>query len=153
MTTQATNTNDPGWNSLFNQDPQSGSTQGPTPTGLGSTTGSAERRDAGYPENEKVVLEERAFPKEVEPGVKDWMTKLEAGEDISLPQAVTDDQGQVLADNAAPQQVVVTLPMSEEQIEKALKQKIVESVRWLGEWMRRVVRIVGGTFNYKTKQS
>jgi len=103
------------------------------------------------PEREKVPIVERKLPKEVEPEVKDWLTKLETGEEIQLPQPVTDDQGQVIVDTPAPHQVTVTLPLTEEEISKKLPLKIVDSLLWLREWAKRLLKIVGGKFIYKLK--
>ena len=103
------------------------------------------------PEREKVPIVERKLPKEIEPEVKDWLTKLETGEEIQLPQPVTDDQGQVIVDTPAPQKVTVTLPLTEEEIRRGLGLKVVDSLLWLAEWTKRLLKIVGGKFIYKLK--
>ena len=112
---------------------------------------SKERKEVLISEREKVPVVERRPPKEFEPEVKDWLTQLEAGEEIQLPQPVTDDQGQVIVDTAAPQQVTITLPLTEEEMARALPLKIIYSLRWLAEWTKRLVKIVGGQFSYKLK--
>lgn len=99
------------------------------------------------PEQAPVV--EVSPPKEVGPEVKDWLTKLETGEDIQLPQMVIDDQGQPLVSPAAPQQVTVTLPLTDEEMNRALHLKIIYAARWLAEWMKRLIKIIGGKFTYK----
>lgn len=43
----------------------------------------------------------------------------------------------------------IKLPLTEQQMEKALHLKIVSSFRWLAEWMKRALKIVGGKFSYK----
>ena len=68
--------------------------------------------------------------------------------EVYLPTPVTDDTNQVMLDNAAPQQVTVTLPLTDEEMNRALHLKIIYSLRWLGEWMRRLLKIVGGKFTY-----
>lgn len=90
------------------------------------------------------VLESPEVPRDVE--------AVEAvGGEITLPQPVTDDQGQIVLDNAAPQQVTVTLPLTEEEIERALHLKIVESFRWLAEWACRLLKKGAAKFVYKAE--
>lgn len=113
-------------------------------------TGAGERKEAIVSAPEKAPTVEKAPVKEAGPEVKDWLTKLETGEEIKLPQPVTDDAGQVMLDNAAPQQVTVTLPLTEEEMNQALHIKIIYSLRWLAEWARRLIKIVGGNFLYKS---
>lgn len=112
-------------------------------------TGAGERKEAMVSAPEKTPLTEAAPPKETGPEVKDWLTKLETGEEIKLPQPVIDDSGQVMLDNVAPQQVTVTLPLTEEEMNRALHVKIIYSLRWLAEWTKRLIKIVGGKFLYK----
>jgi len=111
--------------------------------------GAGERKEAIVSAPEKAPLTEVAPVKETGPEVKDWLTKLETGEEIKLPQPVTDDNGQVMLDNATPQQVTVTLPLTEEEMNRALHVKIIYSLRWLAEWTKRLIKIVGGKFLYK----
>lgn len=120
-------------------------------TGTSSVSISGERKEAIISVPEKVPSVETAPAKETGPEVKDWLTKLETGEEIKLPQPVTDDAGQVMLDNAAPQQVTVTLPLTEEEMNRALHVKIIYSLRWLAEWTKRLIKIVGGKFLYKPK--
>ena len=110
-----------------------------------------ERKEASITDKERVLIVERRPPKELEPEVKDWLEKIETGAEIQLPQPVTDDQGQVIVSPAAPQQVTVTLPLTEEEMSGALHLKIVYSLRWLAEWMKRLLKIAGGKFSYKLK--
>lgn len=72
-----------------------------------------------------------------------------AGAEITLPQPVTDDQGQVVLDNVAPQQVTVTLPLTEEEIQSALGLKVIYSLRWLAEWSKRLLKKVSQNFIYR----
>lgn len=91
-------------------------------------------------------------PKEVGPEVKDWMERLETGEEIQLPQPVTDDAGQVILDTSAPRQVEVKLPLTEAEIQRGLHQEIVNSIRWLAEWCRRLLKMAGTKFIYRIKK-
>lgn len=119
-------------------------------TGQSSISVSGERKEAVVSAPEKVPSVETAPAKETGPEVKDWLTKLETGEEIKLPQPITDDAGQVMLDNVAPQQVTVTLPLTEEETNRALHVKIVYSLRWLAEWTKRLIKVVGGNFLYKS---
>jgi hypothetical protein len=72
------------------------------------------------------------------------------GEEIVLPQKVIDENTQEeLVTNVAPQQVVVKLPLTGQQMDQALHLKIIYSFRWLAEWAKRVLKIVGGKFTYR----
>lgn len=124
------------------------------PTGFVPT---GERKEASPVDKEEVFKEkvpivERVPPKEVGPEVKDWMEKLEAGEEIQLPQPVIDDTtGQVIVEPSTPQKVEVRLPLTEAEIQRGLHQEIVESIRWLAEWCQRLLKVVGKKFFYRTK--
>lgn len=110
-------------------------------------SGTGERKETLVSEREKVPVVERVPSKEPEP--KDWLTRLETGEEVQLPQPVTDDTGQVIVDTAVPQKVVVTLPLDNKGIRAGLKHKITDSVRWLAEWCSRLIKITVGRFTYR----
>jgi hypothetical protein len=126
--------------------------QGPTPPAGYTPSTSGERKEAIVGAQEKAPIVERVPPRELGPEVKDWLTKLETGEEIQLPQPVTDDSGQPLVSPPASQQVTVTLPLTEEEMKFALHQKVIDSIRWLAEWMKRVLKIAGGKFIYKVSK-
>ena len=115
-------------------------------------TGAGERKETVVTSPEKAPMVEISPPKEVGPEVKDWLTRLETGEEIQLPQIVTDDQGQPLVSPSAPQQVAVSLPLTDEEMNRALHLKIIYAARWLAEWMKRLVKIIGGKFTYKVNK-
>lgn len=101
------------------------------------------------PEREKVPVVERPTTPEISAEVEG--VEAVPGAEIFLPQQITDDQGQVIVDTPAPQQVTITLPLTEEEISKKLPLKIVDSLLWLKEWTKRLLKIVGGKFVYKLK--
>jgi len=109
------------------------------------------------PSKETIVSEKERFPIVERPTVpeineiNEETPQIETivGEEISLPQPITDDNSQVVVDNVAPQQIVVKLPLSEQQMNRALHLKLVYSLRWLAEWTKRLIKIVGGKFIYK----
>jgi len=106
------------------------------------------------PSKETIVSERDKFPVGeilTTPDVTPETQHMEAiiGEEITLPQPITDDTSQVVMDNAAPQQVVVKLPLTGQQMDQALHLKIIYSFRWLAEWMKRALKIISGKFTYK----
>lgn len=106
------------------------------------------------PSKETIVSERDKFPVGeilTTPDVTPETQHMEAitGEEITLPQPITDDTNQVVMDNAVPQQVVVKLPLTGQQMDQALHLKIIYSFRWLAEWMKRVLKIVSGKFTYR----
>lgn len=92
---------------------------------------------------------------EVVPSTPEIPREVEAMEavsdEVSLPGPVIDDSGQVLVDLPSPQKVTITLPLTEEEIGQALRQKISESIRWLAEWVKMLAQKAKGKFIYKTK--
>lgn len=99
-------------------------------------------------EPEKVVITEI---KEPEPSkeVEGWMEKLEKGEEVQLPQPVTDDYGQILVQSAAPQKPKIILPLDSTELVSGLRKKVVNSIRWLAEWCLRVLKIWPERVEYK----
>ena len=110
----------------------------------------SQQKEVTLSETEKIPIVERVIPKEVGPEVKDWLTKVETGAEIQLPQPVTDDNtGQAIVSPATPQQVAVTLPLTEEEISLGLGYKVIDSIRWLAEWCLRLVKITHGKIFYR----
>ena len=102
-------------------------------------------------EREKIPIVERKEG-EIKPEVKDYITKVETAAEIDLPQPITDDQGQVVADDITPKKVVIKLPLTETEMKRGLHYKIVDSLRWLAEWCQRLVKIAHGKFIYRGAQ-
>ena len=98
---------------------------------------------------EELPLKERPLTPEVPPEIEH--VEAVAGAEISLSKPITDTGGGVILDNVVPQQVTVTLPLTEEEMQQALHLKIIYSLRWLAEWIKRVTKIVSGRFVYKMK--
>ena len=76
---------------------------------------------------------------EVGPEVKDWLTELETGEEIQLPQPVTDDAGMPVVKPFTPQRPQIVLPLDQLTYQAGFKKGISDSVRWLVEWMKRAM--------------
>lgn len=99
-------------------------------------------------EKEKLPVERPVTP-EIPPEIEH--VEAIAGEEITLPQPVTDIGGGVILDNITSQQVTITLPLTEKEMNRALHLKIIYSLRWLAEWAKRLIKIVGGKFFYQFK--
>ncbi len=97
---------------------------------------------------EKIPVVERPTKIEFKPEIK-RVEPITEGEEMSLSQPVMDDTGAVILDNVSPQQVVIKLPLTEEEMNQALHLKIIYSFRWLAEWTKRVLKILGGKFIYR----
>jgi hypothetical protein len=55
------------------------------------------------------------------------------------PQIGDDDQG------------VITLPLTEEEIEEGLHHKVRDSIRWLAEWCVKIAKMAHGRVKYATR--
>jgi hypothetical protein len=65
-------------------------------------------------------------------------------------QIVVDDYTQqVLLKPAVTQSPRIILPLTQEEVQKGLHQKVWESIRWLAEWCIRQVRMLAGRAEYK----
>lgn len=87
---------------------------------------------------EKEVIREYKEPepsKEVEP----WIKKEK--KEIKLPRPVYDQGGQVILEDIAPQKPKITLPLDKLGIQKGLKHKVQDSIRWLAEWCLRIIKM------------
>jgi hypothetical protein len=115
------------------------------PVGFSPTGGG---KEALTVEEEKVPIVERKEG-EIPPEIKDYVTKVETAAEVTLPQPVTDDSGQIIVDTTAPQSVTVTLPLTEEETKRGLQHKMVDSLRWLAEWCRRLLKLTGSRFVYR----
>ena len=83
------------------------------------------------------VIERRG---EVGPEIKDWLAELETGEEIQLPQPVTDDRtGQVLVKPTTPQRPKIVLPLDKISYIAGFKKTVQDSLRWLTEWVKRMI--------------
>lgn len=97
---------------------------------------------------EKHPVVERPTTPEIPPEIEH--AEAVAGAEIQLPQPVTDDTtGQVLVTSPAASQPKVTLPLTEEEIERGLHLKVINSFRWLAEWCQRLVKMFHGRVVYR----
>lgn len=91
---------------------------------------------------------------ELEPEVEGWLEKLEKGEDIQLPQPVTDDQGQVVMADAGAMitEEKVVMPLTVVEMESGLKQTVNSSARWLSEWVKKIMKQMGDKAAFRQSQ-
>jgi hypothetical protein len=111
-------------------------------------TTSSKEKESLISEREKVPLVERKEG-EIAPEIKDYVTKIETAGEIKLPTPITDDQGQIVADDVTPQKVVIKLPLSKTGIKSGLSHKLIDSFRWLATWCQRLLKITHGKFLYR----
>lgn len=129
-------------------DDQNQKPDGIQPTSTGSVSLDKERGAWGAIEQGEPSAgeyKEPAVPKEAE----GWLEKLEKGEEVKLPQPVTDDTGQIVLDDATPKVKKIELPLTRDQVKVGLHHKVWDSFRWLAEWSWRMVKIGSGRFVYR----
>lgn len=99
------------------------------------------------------TIEEIPVNPEIEPSheIASYVEKIE--HEAELGQAVTDDYTQqVLLKSSVNQNPVVTLPLSEDQIQKGLHHQVWEAIRWLAVWCVRQAKLLHGRVKYKGTQ-
>ncbi len=90
---------------------------------------------------ERVPIIEVGREPEVAPQTE--VEKLEKEQHV-LPAPVLDDQtGEVLVSPPAPVAPEIILPLTAEEYQTGLEAKIEDSLRWLAEWSKRLIRLLG----------
>jgi len=99
---------------------------------------------------EKTPITEYTRQVDLEPEVEGWLEKLEK-EDAQLKQPVVNPKtGQVVLDDSQQQTgFKVVLPLTKDEMEKGLRHKVVDSVRWLAEWCWRLIKMFGNKVAYR----
>jgi len=105
---------------------------------------STERFVSEY-EKKKVPIVEIVVPTEVE-SKSEYVKEL--NKKVELKEPILDDVGQVIMDNANPEKVEVVLPLTKQEMDKALHLKVAYSFRWLAEWAKRLLKIASGRVEY-----
>jgi len=77
------------------------------------------------------------------------LEKLEKEQYILKKPILDDETGQVLVTTPSAQQPVIVLPLTEEEFQNALTVKIENSIRWLAEWSRRLMKILGSKVGFR----
>jgi len=118
--------------------------------GVAGVPAGAKEKGGGV--QERTPMTEYTRKVDLEPEVEGWLEKLEK-EDSQLQQPVTDDKGQVILDDAQKKKkdFKVVLPLSEDEVEKGLHHKLVDSIRWLAEWCTRMIKMFGNKVAYRKK--
>ena len=127
---------------VTSQKPTQKSYQVQQPSGL------KEQKEAfGAPFAEGVKIVEK---KEFEPSeeLAGWMEKVE-GEEITLPQPIRDEYGQILVRAATITKPKIILPLTKKKVKKGLHHKVAESLRWLAEWCLRLLKMFPERVVYK----
>jgi len=106
------------------------------------------------PSKETIVSEKEKFTVVERPRTPEFTPKIErvesvVGEEITLAQPIIGEDGAIVLDNPTPQQMVIKLPLTDDQMNQALHLKVIYSFRWLAEWTKRVLKIFGGKFIYR----
>lgn len=94
---------------------------------------------------ETVMMEEVGRQAELEPEVEGWLEQLKQEGEITLPQPLKDDSGQVMMAEM-PVQVVgdkIVVPMTQQSLAANLKKPISDSGRWLAEWVQKLKKMFG----------
>ena len=101
-----------------------------------------------FKEGEPRIIEKKEFEPSSE--VKPWVAKVKSAEEITLPQPIKDEYGQILIEAAQPVKPRIVLPLAKPKIKRALQKKIVESVRWLAEWCLRLIKMFPKRVTYES---
>ncbi|MBP8591390.1 hypothetical protein KBI33_02945 [Candidatus Shapirobacteria bacterium] len=96
---------------------------------------------------ERVPIIEVGREPEVAP--ETGIEKLEKEQHV-LPAPVLDDQtGQVLVFPPAPVEPEIILPLTAAEYQIGLEAKIEDSLRWLAEWSRRLMKLLGEKVGFR----
>lgn len=97
--------------------------------------------------SERVPIVEMREPRELPEEVAGWLERVQT-DDVEEPKTVVH-KGKTVVAPAAPQDVTVTLPLTESGVQQGLHQKIIESARWLAEWCFRLIKKFHGKVTYR----
>lgn len=98
---------------------------------------------------ERVPIVERREPRELSEEVQGWLERVEH-DDIAEPKPIVHE-GKTVVSPAAPLDVKVTLPLTEEGMKEGLQNKIVDSIRWLAQWCKRLFDKYQGKVAFKIR--
>ena len=110
-----------------------------------------ERQDEqiGTPSPERVPIREVQTDFEPSGEVAEFVKPTPNPQTITLPKPVEDEYGDLLVQATQIPKPNITLPVSEEEMEKAFHYKVVDSVRWLAEWCHRNILLYPGRVFFK----
>lgn len=96
----------------------------------------------------KAIVVERQHTPEI-PHEIERVESVTGIEEMKLDEPIVGEDGAIILDNPTPQQVTIKLPLTDDQINQALGLKVIYSLRWLAEWSKRLLKILGGKFIYR----
>lgn len=77
-----------------------------------------------------------------------------ANEDkIKMPKVIKDDYGDIILKASNAPKPNITLPVTEEELEKAFKKRVSDSIRWLAEWCKRNILMIPKRVFFSSKDS
>ena len=91
-----------------------------------------------------------AEPK-LKPEVESLIQKVE--KEIYLAKPITDDAGQPVMSSPTTVMPVITLPVTQSTYLAGLTQQITESIRWLAEWCRRLIKMLGERVAFRDEET
>jgi hypothetical protein len=100
-----------------------------------------QRSDSHESAPETVKYQEVGAELSKDPELEKWVEEVPDPETITLPKPVEDDYGDILIQATHIPKPKIILPIREEEMEKAFHHKIADSVRWMYEWVKRIVKI------------
>jgi hypothetical protein len=119
------------------------------PVATPPAAGSVQKEHLPAQPAEKVPLVELHEQEKIPEDVEGWMEKLEQAGEIKIPEPIKKDE-QVLMDNATATSVrdTVVLPLSQQGAATAAKKTVSDSARWLYEWCKRLIKMLGDRAKY-----
>ncbi len=98
---------------------------------------------------EKANIIEVGRSPELSSELEGYLEKIEK-EDHFLPNQVLDDQtGQLLVTSLETQKPKIILPLTSVEYRLGLAQSVENSWRWLAEWSRRLIKMLGSRVDFK----
>ena len=100
---------------------------------------------------EKVMYQEVQTEFEPPAELEKWMEKVPNPQTVTLPKPVKDEYGDILIQATNIPRPKIILPLDEMTVNKALHQRISDSIRWLGEWCKRTILLYPGRVFFQKK--
>ncbi len=118
---------------------------------IGSTSKEKESRSVaqeGRSEDGANIVEVGYFP-DLPPQLEDYLEKVEKENHFLKNQVLDDQTGQTLVTSSQAQKPKIVLPLTLSEYHSGLKKSIESSWRWLSEWSKRLVKMLGSQVGFK----
>ena len=102
---------------------------------------------------EHLPIQERSLEFEAPPEVQQWVETKPDPIISTIPTPVEDEFGEILLKASNVPKPNIILPIDEEELEKTFHHKVADSIRWLGEWCKRVIKVYPQRAYFKQTQS